>query len=126
MILQKLVQEWKGKTWGQRRALCEQLTGPDRGWFQACRAAVQAEEEALLRLWLENPDATQQAILQALGPMADLHLRCAWAARWAQGLVSGRGRRRICCGPPGRPFVVGPSGPPFVVGPSGPPFVVGP
>lgn len=91
MNLDDMLQQYS--TRAARRALREQLTGPSRGWFRACREAVEAEAEDKLRPWLEKPDDTRRALLQALGPLAALHLRCAWVALRAQGLA---GAARDC------------------------------
>lgn len=94
MNLDDVLKGWKcSSTRGEQRDLREQLAGPSRGWFWACREAVEAGAEDELRLWLESPDATRQALLQALGPPAALHLRCARVALRAQGLA---GAARDC------------------------------
>jgi hypothetical protein len=101
MTFAEIEQEWSICSTRQlRRFLWEKLTGINtRGWFQACRNAVQAVDCTTLLAWRNEDDTTKQDVIQ-LGSrfgfeeaacMVRAHLHCALTAvehqQWTSGTV---------------------------------------
>jgi hypothetical protein len=59
----EIERKWQNGTQGQRRHLWEQLTGPECGWFKACRYAVKTFDDSTLQAWLNPQDDVKRAIM---------------------------------------------------------------